>query len=228
MYKKSTDTLKKSTKPVMVISTIVTLLLAANSITPIMNSSAFDFGLISKDNNTGSIETNSLFNCVGAAKTCINENENENNEIANNGEGIPPPPIETAQLLVTKNVECVSVGGDPGNEAVCAYIINGVDPSEFTITVTGNNPNPATFTGSTPGTQVILEPGAYTISETVSPQLENLFILLNAADTSEFILTASGDCTLIGGQITGTINADEQQTCILTNTVHIFDATVPL
>jgi hypothetical protein len=24
---------------------------------------------------------------------------------------------------------------------------NGLDPSEFTATVTGNNPNPATFTG---------------------------------------------------------------------------------
>lgn len=88
----------------MVIYTIVTLLLAAISSTPIMNSSAFDFGLISKDNNTGSIETNNLFNCVGAAKSCINENENNNNVIANNGEVTPPPPIETAQLLVTKNV----------------------------------------------------------------------------------------------------------------------------
>lgn len=86
MYKKSTDILKKSTKPIMVISTIVTLLMASISSMPIMSSSAVAYGLVSKDNNSGSIETHSLYNCVGEGKTCINENENNNNIIANNKE----------------------------------------------------------------------------------------------------------------------------------------------
>jgi hypothetical protein len=31
---------------------------------------------------------------------------------------------------IHKNVECVSVGRDPDNEAVvCVYIVNGLDPS---------------------------------------------------------------------------------------------------
>ena len=120
------------------------------------------------------------------------------------------------------------LGVDPSNEAVCAYIINGVDPSEFKITVTGNNPPPATFTGCTSGTQVTLEPGSYAISETVSPQLENLFNLLNAADNSGNEITAGRDCDRIAGQVTGTINIDEQQTCNLVNTVNLFVATVPL
>ena len=136
--------------------------------------------------------------------------------------------MDTAQLLVTNIVNCVSVSGNPNNEAVCAFIINDVDPSEFTIPVTGKNPHPATFTGSTSGTQVTLEPGSYAISETVCPQLENLFNLLKVADNSGNELTASRDCDLIAGKVNGTINTDEQQTCNLVNTVNIFDATVPL
>jgi hypothetical protein len=64
---------------------------------------------------------------------------------------------------------------------------NGLDPSEFTATVTGNNPNPATFTGyfkntSDLRTRYIHIP--YTISETLCPQLENLCVLPDIADTS--------------------------------------------
>ncbi len=164
------------------IPAIRTLLLVSISGMPVMNSSALDPSLISKDINSGSSDTNSLFSCVGAAVTCINENENNNNAITNNE--VTPPPVETAQLLVTKNVNCVSIYADPSDEAVCAYIINGVDPSEFTITVARNNPNPASFSVSTSGTQVTLEPCTYIISETVSTQLENLFDLLSAADNS--------------------------------------------
>ena len=91
MFKKSTDVLKKSTKPLMVISTIATLLIAAIGSMPVMNSSASDYILISNDNNSGSIETHSLYNCVGEGKTCVNTNQNNNKEIADNGEVSPPP-----------------------------------------------------------------------------------------------------------------------------------------
>src|SRR5262249_5405862 len=38
-------------------------------------------------------------------------------------------------------------------------------PSEFTMTVTGNNPSPASFPGNIDGTAVSLGPGDYTVSE---------------------------------------------------------------
>jgi hypothetical protein len=89
----------------MVISSIAKLLMAVISSMPIMNSFAFDIGLLSKDNYTGGIDTNSLFGCFGAAVTCVNENKDNNNVIAING-GVTPPSVETAQLLVTKNLKC--------------------------------------------------------------------------------------------------------------------------
>ena len=94
MYKVTRDTLRKPTKHLMVISTIATLLIAAMGITTTTNASAFNFGLLSKDDNLGSIDTDSLFSCVGAAINCVNENEENNNVIANNNEEtpIPPPP----------------------------------------------------------------------------------------------------------------------------------------
>lgn len=125
-------------------------------------------------------------------------------------------------------MKCVSHGGDPDNEAVCANIFNGLDPSEFTITVTGENSNPETFTGSTSETEVTLEPGTYAIFESLSPQLENLFNILDAGANSGYTQNAIGDCTIIGGQVTGTIIADEEQTCSLTNSVNIFKAIIPL
>jgi hypothetical protein len=101
MFKKSTDVLKKSTKPLMVISTIATLLIAAISSMPVMNSSASDYILISNDNNSGSIETHSLYNCDGEGTTCINENKNNDN---NSGS------IETHSLYncVGKGKTCIN------------------------------------------------------------------------------------------------------------------------
>ena len=91
MNKGSTGILKKLTKPLVAISTIAILLMDFISGLPIMKSSALDPGLISRDINSGNIDTNSLFSCVYAAVTCINENENNNDEITNN-EITPVPP----------------------------------------------------------------------------------------------------------------------------------------
>lgn len=55
------------------------LAMACNVNTNSMNVNAIDFGLVSKDPNTGSIETSSLFNCFGAAITCDNDNTIDNN-----------------------------------------------------------------------------------------------------------------------------------------------------
>ena len=55
------------------------LMKAFNVNTNFMNVNAIDFGLISKDTNVGSIDTDNLFNCFGAAITCDNDNTINNN-----------------------------------------------------------------------------------------------------------------------------------------------------
>lgn len=78
------------------------LVMAFNINTNSMNANAIDFGLISKDTNIGGIDTDSLFNCVGAAITCDNDNTVNNNIAVNNGTngngggngGTPLPPLE--------------------------------------------------------------------------------------------------------------------------------------
>jgi len=61
------------------------LVMAFNLNTNSIDVNAIDFGLISKDFNVGSIDNDSLFNCVGAAITCDNDNTVNNNVAINNG-----------------------------------------------------------------------------------------------------------------------------------------------
>ena len=92
---------------------------------------------------------------------------------------VPPPP---GRIVVTK-----SVVNDNGGSHVA---------SDWMITVTGGHPNPATFQGAPlPGTTVLIDPGAYSISE-IGP----------AGYTS----TASVACS-------GTIASGETRTCIMTS-----------
>ncbi len=73
-------------KMYLTIAAIASLLVMAFNVnTNSMNVNAIDFGLISKDTNVGSIDTSSLFNCVGAAITCDNDNTVNNNVAINNG-----------------------------------------------------------------------------------------------------------------------------------------------
>ncbi len=90
MYKLNPYSTKKSLKPLLTISVIATLLMAAMSISTIQNANAFNFGLKSKDVNDGSIDTDSLFSCLGAAINCVNTNQNNNNEVANNTAVVVP------------------------------------------------------------------------------------------------------------------------------------------
>jgi hypothetical protein len=132
MNKFNKHTVKKSIKPLMMISVVATLLIAAmGTTTTNMNASAFNFGLKSKDTNSGSISTDSLFSCVGAAINCVNTNQDNNNVVANNtasvdngnGNGILTceeclsealTPGQQAELLVSLGVDnlaeaCVSI-----------------------------------------------------------------------------------------------------------------------
>jgi YVTN family beta-propeller protein len=63
----------------------------------------------------------------------------------------PPPPVTTANIIVTKKV--INEGG--GDR----------EPSDFTITVDGNNPTPSSFDGSSSGTTITINEGSYNVTE---------------------------------------------------------------
>ena len=105
------------------------------------------------------------------------------------GVDIGPTP-NTATLTVTKVCE-----GPPHCPPV----------NDFKITVTGNNPSPATFGGSETGTQVTLGPGQYKITEQ-TPGFPVEF-------------SVSGNCVKTGDlEASGTIGAGETQKCDIKNT----------
>ena len=76
-----------------------------------------------------------------------------------------------------------------------------IQPSNFRITVTGNNPDPASFDGSAQGTFVALDPGDYDVTEATPPPAPPGLTLVTAR---------SSDCT-------GTINDGDFRTCTMTN-----------
>ena len=66
-----------------------------------------------------------------------------------------PPTTET--LTVIKNVDCQA------DAQTCEQ--NPIQPSNFTVVIEGNNPSQNNFLGSSTGTNVELEPGAYNVTE---------------------------------------------------------------
>ena len=68
-----------------------------------------------------------------------------------------PPPLTTETLTVIKNVDCQA------DNQTCEQ--NPIQPSNFTVVIEGNNPSQNNFPGSSTGTNVELEPGAYNVTE---------------------------------------------------------------
>jgi hypothetical protein len=119
------------------------------------------------------------------------------------------PQPTTGTLLIKKIADNVFIC-TPGMP--CCPVGFCAGPSDFTITVTGNNPTPSTFPGSGSGTLVTLDPGEYVIKESLSN------------DHFEFLFSNfSGDCKGVSGppvaSATGTIAAGEHKTCTIRNTV---------
>lgn len=96
----------------------------------------------------------------------------------------PPPEPQTATLNVIKEVNCPA-------GSVCPA------PSDFTINIAGNNPNPSSFPGSAMGTEVLLEPGMYEVTEMVP-------------ETPPDFTVFSPDCS-------GDIQAGQELTCTIIN-----------
>src|ERR671911_502407 len=70
------------------------------------------------------------------------------------------------------------------------------NPSDFTIQVDGNNPNPSSFPGNSDGIIVKLDQGKYSVNE---------------SGPSDYTVSKSGSCS-------GTINPGQTKTCAITNT----------
>jgi len=97
--------------------------------------------------------------------------------------GPTPLPIPLPGLLGTLQVSTKVSGGNK-------------NPSDFTITVSGNSPKPASFAGSSSGTTVTLKPGTYNVS---------------ASSVSGYTTTYSSGCS---GSISGGKNIN---LCTVTN-----------
>ena len=104
--------------------------------------------------------------------------------IKNNVSSSALPSVNPVQgtLIVTEKV--VNEGGG-----------NNKKPSDFTITVHGNNPSPSSFPGSSAGTAVKLQMGMYSVTEAGPPGYNS---------------TLSGDCS-------GGIMSVEIRNCTITN-----------
>jgi hypothetical protein len=104
--------------------------------------------------------------------------------IKNNISSSALPSVNPVQgtLIVTEKV--VNEGGG-----------NNKKPSDFTITVHGNNPSPSFFPGSSAGTAVKLQMGMYSVTEAGPPGYNS---------------TLSGDCS--GGMM-----SVETKNCTITN-----------
>ncbi|HET6641248.1 MAG TPA: hypothetical protein VFG77_06560, partial [Nitrososphaeraceae archaeon] len=121
----------------------------------------------------------------------IREGETKSCTITNTY-SVSPPPITTGQIVVTKRV--INEGGGTAR------------PSDFTITVDGNNPTPSSFDGSSSGTTVTLEPGRYSVTENSLP---------------DYTSSSSDDCT-------GTVQAGETKECTITNEYQTKDRSAQL
>ncbi|HEX5186527.1 MAG TPA: hypothetical protein VFV86_06520 [Nitrososphaeraceae archaeon] len=170
---------------------------------------------------------------------CINNN---NNTVIEEQEPIPPTPPgppqeEFANLNVIKNVNCISEGGMPDDDAVYDYVLENILPSNYQMIVTGLGANaiPSEFPGSSSCTNVQLGAGVegYILTEEVAntEQLE--------ADLEASVLFTStsvdpgSDCVAFIDQVgvfqnaNASISAGQSETCSITNTITVDGGTVP-
>lgn len=238
MNRISRDSTRKSLKAIMTISLVATLLLTTMSLTNISNVNADALDLL---NNLGGIDDIGqsaecvivVVGCDGTGSvgssgdTIIGSNNGNDDNNTNGGD-------EPGTLTVSKEVTCESTGGEPNNTAVCNFAINSINfpnPDDYEITVTGNNPNPAAFDGSSSGTLVNIGTGNYAITES----LASTGALQTQLSATSIITetTAEGDCTpnfnvnQVFQDATGTMTSGGSQDCTLINNILINGGEVP-
>ena len=139
---------------------------------------------------------------------------------------------QQATVIVTKIVRCDSSLGIPNDDSVCQFVLENVDASQFNLVVTGNHPNMTSFQGTANGTNISLDSGSYSISETpfdtmdIENQLGETAIVTISTDSN-------GDCTSQFNsedtfqEATGTITNSELQSCEIINTIDVSQGDSP-
>ena len=144
-------------------------------------------------------------------------------------------PPSTGSLSVTKTVTCTP--NIASLQPACDAILTGIGapsgqitPNDFNITVTGNNPNPSQFNGSSTAVVVTLDPGPYNVTDIGYPSVTEAIseIFDEFAGITSIIgptPTFSGDCEqpILGfsQRANGTIAAGDSQTCNIENAFQI-------
>src|SRR5918994_2759781 len=82
-------------------------------------------------------------------------------------------------------------------------------PSDFTITVNGNNPTPSSFAGSSSGTTITVNEGSYNVKEEEGPYISPDYV------PGRYTPSYSSECT-------GTIQAGETVSCTISNKYNPF------
>src|ERR671920_480435 len=141
-------------------------------------------GSIANYNSTLSNECSGTIN-VGETKKCT---------IINTYSASPPPPIATGKIIVIKRV--INDGG--GTKS----------PSDFIITINGNNPTPSSFAGSSSGTTITINKGKYNVTEEGS-DISNDYV------PGFYTPNYSSDCA-------GTIQGGDTVSCTITNKYNPF------
>jgi hypothetical protein len=139
---------------------------------------------------------------------------------------------QQASVTVTKIVLCDSSLGIPSDDSICQFVLENVDSNQFNLVVTGNNPNITSFQGSANGTNISIDPGNYTVSETPfdTMDIENQ---LGETAIVTILTDSNGDCISQYNQVDtfqeakGMISNNELQTCEIINTINVNQGASP-
>ena len=127
--------------------------------------------------------------------------------------GQEPPRPTTETLTVIKNTECQA------DSTTCAN--NPIQPSNFTIVIEGNNPSQNNFPGSSTGTNVELELGAYNVTEQGLNPVTPAICSTMGFEAGQVVSTdISGNlfiCTNFSEECEGDITIGNPQTCTIEN-----------
>ena len=139
---------------------------------------------------------------------------------------------QQATIIVTKIVRCDSSLGIPSDDSICEFVLENVDANQFNLVVTGNNPNMTSFQGSANGTNISLDPGNYTISETAFDTM-NIENQLGETAIVTVLTNSNGDCSSQFNQVDvfqeaiGRISNSELQSCEIVNTIDVSQGASP-
>jgi len=159
---------------------------------------------------------------------CVNVNGNEQAKVS------PQPEESIATLSVSKTVSCTPQGTSSAVQIACNTILSGtlnpvlqITPYEFLIDVSGNNPNPRQFPGSTSPVDVTLDAGNYQVTETPQSSVQLKVGIIEASIDASSLgrITITGPTAIFTGhcsqtddfEATGTIETGETQTCNIEN-----------